>query len=149
MAKKFGDAIVNVKKQFRTNALAFHQNFSVILGGDCAVDTPIDTGRATANWNISVNSENVEPVKEYDKTTTALPTKRQMKQMAKTAKLGDDIYINNAVQGEDDDGNFTGEGYILQLEGGKSQQAPFGMVDKNLNRLQVISEKALKRGWIK
>ena len=149
MAKKFGDAIVNVKRQFRTNALAYHQNFSVILGGDCAIDTPIDTGRATANWHISVNNPDVQPIKEYDKTVTAQPTVRKMKADAKTAKMGDDIYINNAVQGEDGDGQFTGEGYILGLEAGKSQQAPFGMVDKNLNRLKVISEKALKRGWIK
>lgn len=149
MAKDFKTAFVNVEKQFRTNALAYHQNFSVILGGDCAVDTPIDTGRATANWHISVNNPDTQPIKEYDKTVTAQPTKRRMKAEAKKAKMGDDIYITNAVQGEDDGGNFNGEGYILQLEGGKSQQAPFGMVDKNLNRLQVISEKAIKRGWIK
>jgi hypothetical protein len=107
--------------------------------------TPIDTGRATANWTGSVNVPNTSPKKKYDKTFSADPTKQAIQKAVSRSKFGDTIYISNGVQGEDDNGALTGEGYIIGLENGQSKQAPKGMVLINIARADVLSKRALKK----
>ncbi|AEP08890.1 HK97 gp10 family phage protein [Micavibrio aeruginosavorus] len=80
-------------------------------------NTPVDTGRARANWNIDLNTVDVSLVDpsgmeggSYDGTEKALP-------VIGSYKLNDTIYISNNLP------------YIRPLNDGSSTKAPAGFVD--------------------
>lgn len=79
------------------------------LSEDVIMQTPVDTGYAIANWNISLNTP------DNSITETRDPSGANALSNAKSAidryKLGDEIYITNNVP------------YILQLEDGYSSQS--------------------------
>ena len=74
---------------------------------------PKDTGRATANQQISINSLPLGSVLEFDKSGNATISKG-VDALARF-KLGDTIFLYNNVE------------YIIPLEYGHSKQAPGGM----------------------
>lgn len=75
-------------------------------------ETPVDTGRARANWLPSINSPRTETVGESNAESP----------LNLNYKLGDTIYIANNLP------------YIRRLNDGHSQQAPAGFVDKIIQR---------------
>jgi hypothetical protein len=141
-----------VRKVMEKNTALYHKTFTTEMGGIIAQMTPVDTGRATANWTASINAPHAKPRQRYDQTITAKPTKEQMENDLEMLKFGDDAYLSNASTGEFDPetgrniqfGERTGEGYIIQLEKGKSKQAPNGMVLINIARAKAISAIALR-----
>ncbi|MCM8527311.1 MAG: hypothetical protein NE327_12395 [Lentisphaeraceae bacterium] len=146
MFKSFKQAGDFVEKTFQDNAVLYQRDFTVEFGGDVAKDTPVDTGKATANWQGSVNKPNTNSVKKYDQTINAGPTKSAINNAVKNSKYGDVLYVSNGVVGEDENGNENGEGYIIGLDNGTgSNQAPQGMVGPNLARAKEISRRALKK----
>ena len=78
--------------------------------------TPVLTGRAMANWNLSVGN--------IDDTTTqsVIP---QTPMLSKNTGLTKAIYITNSLP------------YINRLEHGWSKKAPNGMVGVTMNELKV------------
>jgi hypothetical protein len=74
---------------------------------------PKETGRATANQQISINSLPSDSVLEFDKSGNATISKGSA--ALASFKLGDTIFLYNNVE------------YILSLEYGHSKQAPAGM----------------------
>lgn len=96
---------------------------SVILG------TPVDTGRARANWLPSVNSYVSSPIPKVDPTgnnTIGLVN-------AMRFGMGDVVYLTNNLP------------YIYRLEyEGWSKQAPNGMVRVNMARIQSIVANAVR-----
>ena len=128
-----------VKSVLEKNAKNYQQDVGVELGGDVAQLTPIDTGKATANFSGSINAPDTTSKNRFDKSTSANPTKQAIQKELYKSKFGDVLYISNGVKGD------QGEGYIIQLENGKSKQAPRGMVAINLARLQIISKEALSK----
>ena len=135
-----------VKRVLEDNQVAYHNNFTVLLGQAVARLTPVDTGKATANWNASIGSPDTNSKKVYDRSASSSPTRRKMQKSIKGLKKGDTTYISNGVIGEDDNGKETGERYIGELEFGKSKQAPFGMVFPTMARLPAISKTAKRWG---
>ena len=127
------------KEVFQNNAKIYHQNFTTELGGDVARLTPIDTGKATANWSASINAPSLGSKNVFDQSVSAEPTKRAIKTAVSSSKFGDVLYLSNAVEGDE-----AGEGYIIGLEDGKSLQAVNGMVLINIARSEAISKRALK-----
>lgn len=118
-ADKFGAAIqkwsMGAEADFKKvmKALAFEVHERIIDR------TPVDTGRARASWNLSIN--------EPDLTVAPEPKKKSRKAALESAQAAraslpdfdpftDTIWITNAVS------------YILRLEHGSSKQAPVGMV---------------------
>jgi len=86
--------------------------------------TPVDTGRAKGNWNISVSRKD-ETIND-NATSTSFGNKGTPKY---TVKKGDglrDIYITNSLP------------YIYALEGGHSGQAPSGMVELTINEVRTM-----------
>ena len=75
--------------------------------------TPVDTGRARANWNMSEGSINASVKNE---ATTTQPFKKFSGKHS--------IYITNSLS------------YIGLLEKGSSKQAPKGMVDVTMNEIR-------------
>jgi len=85
--------------------------------------TPVDTGRARANWTCTISEPSTERV--YSKTdkqgsqTVALAIKK-----ADKAQLGSNIYLSNNLP------------YIGVLEYGSSDQAPKGMVRISMQEIK-------------
>lgn len=137
--KSFSQFNKIVKKVFESNAVNFQQDFTSMTGGEIAEKTPIKTGKATGNWTGSINSSNTTDKRIFDRSISASPTKKKIQFQVSKSKLGDDLYISNGVKGADDGG-----GYIIQLEHGKSNQAPNGMALITVARSNIIAKKALK-----
>lgn len=102
-----------VKTQKRMETVS--KDVAMELFSDIVMLTPVLTGRARCNWNISVDApdrtttKNVDPVGE--KTIS-----RARSVLQSTYKVGDSIYIANSLH------------YIRRLEYGWSRKAPNGMV---------------------
>lgn len=138
--KSFAEFGKIVNKVFEQNAIHLQQDFTTEIGGDIARLTPIDTGKATANWEGSVNSPSIGSKNVFDRSVSANPTKQAIKAAVSGSKFGDTLYLANAVEGDS-----PGEGYIIGLEEGKSRQSPQGMVLVNIARSETISKRALKQ----
>ena len=78
--------------------------------------TPVLTGRAMANWNLSVG--NID-----DTTTQSVMQKSPM--LPKNTGLDKAIYITNSLP------------YINRLEHGWSKKAPNGMVGVTMNEIEL------------
>lgn len=103
---KFGQkAVDNSEKVIRRIGFDMHSRIVQRM--------PKDTGRATANQQVSLNSLPSESVLEFDKSGNATISKGGA--ALATFKLGDTIFLYNNVE------------YILPLEFGSSKQAPAGM----------------------
>jgi len=85
--------------------------------------TPVDTGRARANWNISVNSV----IYTTTDSTSAPDTNPTL-----DYKEGDTYYISNNLP------------YIQRLNDGYSQQAPANFVEKGIE----LAIRQAKRGVV-
>ena len=117
--KHFSEFNKIVKKIAKNNTLQYHKDFTTELGGEVARMTPVDTGRATANWTGSINSPDTSPKKKYDTSASSTPTKKVIREAFESAKNNDVLYVSNGVQDED-----NGEGYIQFLNEG-NECAPF------------------------
>lgn len=141
----FKSAFKKIEAISKANAKAYHEAFSVKMNRNIARDTPVDTGAATAGWVIQAGSPNLTPNNRKDISKTAALTTQRAEKEARKAPAGADLYISNAVEGKDDKGRATGEGYIIQLERGKSVQSPAGMMfHKNVALAKVVSLQAKK-----
>lgn len=81
--------------------------------------TPVDSGRARASWNISINTPvlTVAPEPKKKSKRSALETARTVRAaLPAFDAFSDTVWLTNAVP------------YILRLEHGSSKQAPVGMV---------------------
>lgn len=93
-------------------------------------DTPVDTGRARGNWQTSVGTPVSGEIDRDDKGGTAAIAEVE----AKTpAGAGQETFMANNLP------------YIDSLENGSSQQAPAGMVRRNLARVQRIVNIAIAK----
>lgn len=99
--------------QLIVRALAFEVHDRVIDR------TPVDSGRARASWNLSINAPvtTVAPEPKKRSRRAALESARSVRaQLPSFDAFRDTVWITNAVP------------YILRLEHGSSKQAPVGMV---------------------
>lgn len=93
-------------------------------------DTPVDTGRARGNWQTAVGSAPQSVIERDDKGGTAAIAEVE----AKTPTgAGQETFMANNLP------------YIEDLENGSSQQAPSGMVRRNLARVQRIVNIAIAK----
>jgi hypothetical protein len=82
--------------------------------------TPVDTGRARANWQVNIGSITSDEVEQYNKSDgdadRTIERGAQKIESLREQGVGQIIYIYNNVH------------YIVDLENGTSSQAPSGMV---------------------
>jgi len=76
--------------------------------------TPVLTGRARANWLVSVSTPRSDTTDETDKT--GMQTLSEVQGVIANWKADSDIYLSNNLP------------YIYGLERGRSKKAPRGMV---------------------
>lgn len=89
------------------------------------LDTPVDTGRARGNWQTNVGEAARGTIDRADKEGTAAI----QDVLSTLSTLTDDevIHLTNNLP------------YIIPLEQGSSQQAPHGMVARNVRRFQQVA----------
>jgi len=90
-------------------------------------ETPVDTGRARGNWQASVNDASGG---ELSRTSEGAAI-AQLSQEA-SAAVGNTFFFTNNLP------------YIRRLEYGYSEQAPQGMVRRNLQNFNRLLAKNLK-----
>ena len=86
--------------------------------------TPVDTGRARANWQVTIGSQASGTVEIDDKSGGATMSKATAASAG--FKAGDTIYLTNNLP------------YIRKLEEGSSQQAPAGMVALTVQEFAAV-----------
>lgn len=99
------------------------------LFGSVIKDTPVDTGRAKGNWQTTIGAPASGTVDRLGESEALADVAQQ------TASFGAGkvIYLSNQLP------------YIYRLEfDGWSQQAPGGMLRKNVARIQSIVAKAAR-----
>lgn len=90
-----------------------------LLAQEMILRTPVDTGRARANWSFSVGQYRATyNMERYD------PTGQATLNRFRTNDYGPVMYITNSLP------------YIRRLETGYSAQAPSGMVAASLSGIQ-------------
>lgn len=90
--------------------------------------TPVDTGRARANWNASVGS----PKREVDEDLRASDVRSQQQSAEQEIAEfgpGESLYLTNALP------------YIPPLEDGHSDQAPQGMIKVTAEELKPLKSR--------
>jgi len=116
----FGDlankVIEGAGKKVRATALAIDQN--VVLA------TPVDTGRARANWLVDVDNERIEATEDTDKSGQAAIAAGRAAINSFNPERNARIYITNNLP------------YIGPLNAGSSAQAPANFVQAAVMRGQ-------------
>lgn len=86
--------------------------------------TPVDTGRARANWQTTVGSAAFSPVDKTDPSGSS--AKAAGGAVIASMNLGATVWLSNALP------------YAQRLEYGSSQQAPAGMVRVTVAEFQGL-----------
>ena len=93
-------------------------------------NTPVDTGRARANWQVSLNTPKEDKLDALDKSGNVTISKANDKIL--NNKVPTTYYITNNLP------------YIMRLEYGWSKQSPAGMVRINLLKFNQILKGNIK-----
>jgi hypothetical protein len=105
-------------KKFKVDSLekaeAVFQKVALDMSRRIIMRTPVDTGRARANWQAGVNARPSTSAVSVDKS--GRQTTSAVKGTASELKVGDVFSLVNNVA------------YIVPLEFGHSKKAPHGMV---------------------
>jgi hypothetical protein len=88
------------------------------------LNTPVDTGRARGNWDVTIDVQQFENSELLDKSGGQAIARGQEVVNA-INRLGSVIFIQNNVP------------YILSLEHGSSKQAPAGMLKLTLQSIRA------------
>ena len=119
-ADQFSVELDRVLEQLKTDTQTFKRVFALNLLSRIVYRTPVDTGRARANWQVSNVSPNTNERKRFKKNqpnAVATDTVARGQKNIDKNKEGQSIWLAN---------NLT---YIQRLESGTwSKQAPQGMV---------------------
>lgn len=100
------------------------------IGRSVIMLTPVDTGRARANWQLSVGSPEMASLLETDKG--GMETVAKLVSDVQALNYGETAFIVNNLR------------YARPLEYGHSQQAPTGMVRITLARFNELVERAVR-----
>ncbi len=123
--KKWSDeALSNINQAKRAACLELAR--SVIL------DTPVKTGKARANWQASLNQAADGVLEQTDISGEAAMAR--VEQVLANMKLGDSFVLSNNLP------------YVAELEDGSSNQAPNGMLKRNVASWPSLVKKASQGG---
>lgn len=98
--------------------------------------TPVDTGRARGNWQISIGTDNTGELDRDDKKQKGAKPSFLSEEASKLegCKGDETIFISNNLP------------YIQALEYGSSKQAPNGMVGITMANIKRNIDKFIKEG---
>lgn len=134
MASKANEAKKNAEKAVNPTVNQLVRALSLEALGRIMQKTPVDTGRARANWNTSIGAPDTST--DMEATIAKVPAKQaeggEVIGRANFAK-GQEIYITNGLP------------YIKPLEDGHSKQAPQGMVAVTVQELRPVADQIARR----
>jgi hypothetical protein len=108
--------ILQARKKYQVDSSNILRKLALDIYAEIIRNTPVDTGRARANWNLSINRPN------FAKSTSTVPSTVNIS--ASTLRNLPDIYIANGLP------------YVRDLEFGRSDQAPNGFIRLAIQRVQ-------------
>lgn len=113
--RQFAGRIRVTGKRVEDNAQALVRKVAVAVDGAVVIATPVDTGRARANWQVAIGATPTGVVDAVDKSGQAAIS--QGESVISRYKGGDTVHITNNLP------------YIGRLNDGHSAQAPAGFVE--------------------
>lgn len=127
MAKSFSLQLAKFAEKAGRNADLVIRKVGIDMTSRIVLRTPVDTGRARANWQVSIGARAIGVVDATDKTGSA--TIGLATQKLANFKAGPSIWITNGLP------------YIGKLEDGHSSQSS-GMVARTVVEFQGLVSKA-------
>ncbi len=118
----FGDDILKFAKKTNSNIEEVMQAASISVFSAVVLRTPVDTGRARANWLYTTESPATGTVSDVDAPN-----------LSGMIKKGHTHILTNNLP------------YIDKLENGNSQQAPNGMVKTSVTEFEAQLKKAVRK----
>lgn len=112
--------VAQAQKKYQVDASAILRKLSLDLFAEIVRRTPVDTGRARANWNYSLHSPNFRTTTSTVPSVVDVPPSSLMKLPR--------VYISNGLS------------YVRELEYGRSDQAPQGFIRLSI---QTITNKGV------
>lgn len=95
--------------------------------------TPVDTGRARANWQAEINQTKKGLVESFSAESASNKALLSVSRVLEKHSTGDKLVLNNNVA------------YIRELDQGSSKQAPNGIVDVARANFNSISNIEVRR----
>lgn len=135
MANNFSAAIAGVVKELkgvRDNLTLSYQTTLYDIGKTLVYYTPIKTGLASSNWNVTPQGK-AGNIRQPVKGEKGLSSLTAISYQVKGINAGERSTFYNPVH------------YIEDLEGGTSRQAPAGMVTPTMTHVQDLWIKNLKK----
>lgn len=137
--KEFSKALYVFAKQTDVELQRVIRRIAIDLQNRVIEKTPVSSGFARASWNISVNKpdESVPVAETINRNASKGTTisehrgKRGRGALASFDPYRDTIFLNNSAP------------YILELESGRSAQAPAGMLLVSLAEIEAEIESGL------
>lgn len=108
----------------------FTQEFSKDSFAEVVNRTPVATGYAKGNWNLSIGAPDFT---ERNEDPSGNSTISRAQSVAQNIEGGNVIYISNGVD------------YVFWLEQGTSDQAPQGMANPASAKAQPIADEVARR----
>lgn len=128
-ANSFSKLISDFAKEVPELAVQVTNKACLDLFSSVVMDTPVDTGRARGNWQISIGQGISSQVDSEDKDGAGTIGKATSRLL--TDKTTAPVFIQNNLP------------YIKKLEYGYSKKAPRGMLRKNLTSMNRFLNQAL------
>ena len=108
--------LIRARAKFKVDSSILLRKIALDLYAEIIRRTPVDTGRARANWNLSINSPNTSLSNSLVPSTINLT--------AKSLSNLPNVYIANGLP------------YVRELEFGRSDQAPNGFIRLSIQKIK-------------
>lgn len=129
MSKDFNKQVGGFTSGTSTKLQNFRRGVTIKLFNAVIQDTPVDEGRARANWRVSEGDPELKEIDRADKTGEV--SKGEVLTLVTKSEGNKPVFLANNLP------------YAEPLENGHSGQAPQGMVRKNVARFQTLVNQAL------
>lgn len=129
---------------------------AVILYTDIAKRTPVDTGRARGNWQMTIGADSTAQTERHCGEGNVSGMVAEETEKLKGVNGDEKIYIHNNVPyitalefggypKEVKKGTYVkGQGYVIKSEGGYSKRAPHGMVGVAMTNMSARIRRAIR-----
>jgi len=118
--KQFNKKINKIAAGIELEANTVKKKVAIAIDQVVTLATPVDTGRARANWRVGIDAPVQGTTEDTDKNGQA--TLQAAKDKINSTDSGEDIFISNSLP------------YIGKLNDGSSAQAPAGFVEKAIQK---------------
>jgi len=115
---EFSTAIAKLEREIVSKKVEAAKKVAIMINNTLVLSTPVDTGRARANWQANLGSPVGTKVEAEDKSGQSTITKNNATILSGNPDSEIEIHLTNNLE------------YIIPLNNGHSQQAPAGFIEK-------------------